>query len=137
MGKANRTTVRPLPPIGNAHRLLSFVYLDSFLADWKAEGLTEDDAAELERIIRDRPEVGPVMAGTGGLRKFRFAPAKGGKGKRGSERVCYALFPVPGIVLLAVVFGKGEKDNLDAAERNAIKADLENYAAELKGRARG
>ena len=41
----------------------------------------------------NRPEVGVVMPGTGGLRKVRFASTKGNKGKTSSERVCYALFP--------------------------------------------
>ena len=123
---------RPLPPLGNHSRLLSFVYLGSFLEDWADLGLGESDLEALEEMIMDRPEVGVVMPGTGGLRKVRFAPARGNKGKSGSERVCYALFPSPGIVLMVIVFGKGDKANLAPAERGGIKAMLAAYEARLK-----
>jgi hypothetical protein len=82
-------------------------------------------------LIMNRPEVGVVMPGTGGLRKVRFASAKGNKGKSGSERVCYALFPTPGLVLMVTAFGKDDKANLTAAERNAVRAMLTRYGAQL------
>ena len=122
---------QPGKPLGNQHRLLSFVYLGSFLDDWADLGLGEPDLEALEMLIMDRPEVGVVMPGTGGLRKVRFASARGHKGKSGSERVCYALFPRPGLALMVTVFGKDDKDNLTAAERNAVKAMLTKYEAQL------
>jgi hypothetical protein len=118
-------------PLGNQHRLLSFVYLGSFLDDWVNLGLGGPDLEALEKRIMDRPDVGVVMPGTGGLRKVRFASTKGNKGKSGSERVCYALFPRPGLALMVTVFGKDDKDNLTAEERNAIKAMLAKYEAQL------
>lgn len=54
----------------------------------------------------------------------RFAPTTG---KSGSERVCYALFPRLGLVLPVTVFGKDDKDNLTALERNAVKAMLAKF----------
>ena len=119
-------------PLGNHLRLLSFVYLGSFLDDWADLGFGEDDLEALERLLMDRPEVGVVMPGTGGLRKVRFAPSKGNKGKSSSERVCYALFPRPGLVLMVTVFGKHDKDNLSAAERNVVKAMLTRYESQLR-----
>jgi hypothetical protein len=119
-------------PLGNHQRLLGFVYLGSFLRDWANLGLGEPDLEALEKLIMDRPEIGVVMPGTGGLRKVRFASTKGNKGKSGSERVCYALFPRPGLVLMVTVFGKDEKVNLTAAERNAVRAMLVKYEAHLR-----
>ena len=98
LAKSRPNPSQPLTPLGNQHRLLSFVYLGSFLDDWVDLGLGEPDLEALEKLIMDRPEVGVVMPGTGGLRKVRFASTKGNKGKSGSERVCYALFPRPGLV---------------------------------------
>lgn len=86
----------------------------------------------LEEMIIDRPDVGVVMTGTGGLRKVRIAPAEGNKGKSGSGRVCYALFPSAGLVLMVIVFGKGDKANLSRAERGEIGAMLAAYEARLK-----
>ena len=72
------------------------------------------------------------MPGTGGLRKVRFAPAGGHKGKSGSECVCDALFPSPGLVLMVVVFGQDDRGNLTPAERNDVRAMPARYEAWLK-----
>jgi hypothetical protein len=131
LAKSRPKSPQPRATLGNHPRLLSFVYLGSFLDDWADLGLGEPDLEALERLIMERPEVGVVMPGTGGLRKVRFASAKGNKGKSGSERVCYALFPRPGLALMVTVFGKDDKDNLTAAERNAVRAMFTGYGAQL------
>ena len=131
MAKSRPNSFEPRKPLENRERLLSFVYLGSFLDDWANLGLGELDLEVLEKLIMDRPEVGVVVPGTGGLRKVRFASTKGHKGKSGSERVWYALFPRPGLALMVTVFGKDDKDNLTAAERNAVKAMLTKYEAQL------
>jgi hypothetical protein len=123
---------RSRTPLGTHHRLLSFVYLGSFLDDWANLALNETDLEVLEKLIMNQPEVGVVIPGTAGLRKMRFASTKGNKGKSGSERVCYAPFPTPGLALMVAVYGKGEKDNLTAVERNAVKAMLTRYEAQLR-----
>ena len=87
---------------------------------------------DLETTIRENPSLGVVMAGTGGLRKARFAPRRGDKGKSGSHRVCYAFFPRSGIVLMVVAFGKNDKDNLTAVERNEVKLLLADQEAKLR-----
>ena len=56
----------------------------------------------------------------------------GNTGKSGSKRVCYALFPGSGLVLMVIVFRKVDKDNLTRAERGGIKAMLASYEARLK-----
>lgn len=73
----------------------------------------------------DRPEAGPVMRGTGGLRKIRFAPRRLATGKSGALRVCYAVFRQHRRICLVTFFAKNEADNLDAAERAAAKAVLD------------
>ena len=99
---------------------LRFVQLDPFLREWRKQKLTDDDLRDLEVTILETGESQPVIPGTGGLRKIRFAPAGSGQGKRGSLRVCYCLVPNHGIVLLTTVYGKNEKSNLNAADRAAI-----------------
>ena len=78
----------PRTLLGSHHRLLTFVYLGSFLDDWANQGLDESDLEALEKLILNRPEVGVVMPGTGGLRKVRFASRRGKKGKSGSATRC-------------------------------------------------
>ena len=73
-----------------ASRLLHFVQFPSFLRDWKRLDLDDDALGALERELIDEPDKGPVIAGTGGLRKLRFSPPGSGRGKSGAYRVCYA-----------------------------------------------
>ena len=70
-----------------------------------------------------------VIAGTGGLRKMRFA--RPGGGKSGSLRVCYALLPDHGLVLLMMVYEKNAAADLTAADRREVKRRLAHLKAGL------
>ena len=75
-------------------QLLHFVELDEFGADWERLGLdVEVDLAALQHELMLNPMAGDLVPGTGGLRKFRFAPPRWNKGKSGALRVCSAYFP--------------------------------------------
>jgi hypothetical protein len=73
--------------------------------------------------MRD-PTAFPVIPGTGGLRKMRFAPSRWQSGKRGAIRVCYAYFEKHWTVLLVMAYGKSRKDTLTAAEKQGISQYL-------------
>lgn len=81
-------------------------------------GMDEEERVAVVDLIAANPEAGAVMPGCGGARKLRVR--KRGAGKSGGYRVIsyYAGENVP--VFLLTVFGKGEKDNLTRAERNAL-----------------
>lgn len=51
--------------------------------------LDDDEYAELQQFMIQRPEAGSVVRGSGGVRKLRWR-RKGG-GKRGGLRVIYAV----------------------------------------------
>ncbi len=76
-------------------------------------------------MIANSPAGAPVMAGTGGLRKIRFAAKGSGGGKSGGVRVCYAYFPRYGLVYLCAVYPKSGKANLSAAEKAAYRQIIE------------
>ncbi len=80
------------------------------------------------------PNRHPVVPGTGGLRKLRFGRPGGGRGKSGSYRVCYACFLGSGVVVLAMVYGKGEQADLTATQRKDIAAALHLIDQQLKDR---
>ena len=96
-----------------------FVHGELFEKQWKALGLTDDNLRELQMMLLDDPKRGPVMAGTGRLRKVRYS--YGNRGKSHCARVCYVDFEINGVVFLVMVFAKNEMENLSAAERNNIK----------------
>jgi hypothetical protein len=116
--------------------LLQFVELDEFIDDWKALGLDDDDDLWMLQIaIMADPAGAPVIEGTGGLRKLRFAPMDWNRGKRGAARVCYAYFEEHGIVLLCAAYDHHEKDNLSAQEKRGIKEYIDQIKKWLSERA--
>jgi hypothetical protein len=69
----------------------------------------------------ESPDAGVVMAGTGGVRKIRFAPPSWNTGKSGATRVCYALFAAFDTVYLLTMFGKNRQANLTADEKKNVR----------------
>ena len=57
-----------------------------------------------------RPEQGPLIRGSGGLRKVRWA--KSGGGKRGGLRVIYYWVPVEQVFYMLYIFSKTEQGDL-------------------------
>ena len=95
-------------------------------------GLTGEDLRGIENEIMRRPLAWPLMAGTGGLRKMRYAPQGSGRGKSGGVRVCFFFADEAGRVYLIEVFAKNEKENLSPAERGRIKHMIALIRANLK-----
>ena len=107
-----------------------FVELPSFMARWKALDLTEDDLVRLElELLRD-PKIGPVMKGTGGVRKMRFAFTN--QGKSGSVRVIYIDFEVYEKIFLLTAYAKADQANLTKGERNNLKGLVEQLELDLE-----
>jgi hypothetical protein len=88
--------------------------------------LTEDERVAMEFFIAAAPEAHPLIAGTGGFRKARWALA--GKGKSGGARLIYFYIVPPGQVFLAAIYAKSKQANLSPADRNVLAA----LATEIK-----
>ena len=111
---------------------LHFVETNEFVRQWDALGFDcEHDLLALQLLIMRDPNLGKVIAGTGGLRKTRFGRASDRIGKRGGVRVCYVHFPDKSIVLLVTAYGKTEKDNLTANEKKLIRAFIQRTRVSL------
>ena len=70
-------------------------------------------------MLLKNPQSGPVMEGTGGIRKVHF-PLEN-KGKSGSVRVCYTDFEEYEVTYLITAFTKNEQENLSAEEKTVLK----------------
>lgn len=110
-----------------------FIELPGFTRAWASLGLSDDDLTALQTAILDGPYRYPVISGTGGLRKIRFARPGEGRGKSGSYRACFACFLDNGVVVLAMVYGKGEQADLTMVQRRNIAAALRVISEQLKG----
>lgn len=97
----------------------SFIEVPLFSKRWKEIGLGEEELRKLQIMLLKDPESGPVMEGTGGIRKVRY-PLEN-KGKSGSARVCYTDFAEYEVIYLITAFEKKEQDNLTNEEKNVLK----------------
>jgi len=87
--------------------------------------LSDDCYAELQCLLAERPDIGDVIEGTGGIRKVRVA--SNGHGKRGGSRVIYYHFTSASCIALLMIYPKNEKDNLSADERRVLKQIVERW----------
>lgn len=89
------------------------------------ELLDDDSYAAFQQLLADRPDVGDVIEGTGGIRKVRVASS--GRGKRGGSRVIYYHFTTASQIALLLIYPKNEKDDLTADERKVLKQIIERW----------
>lgn len=74
---------------------------------------------EMENAVAADPEAHPVVPGTKGVRKARWA--RPGTGKRGGVRLIYDSRTQPSSVVLITVCAKNEKENLSDAGKKEIR----------------
>ena len=108
---------------------LSFVHFPGFTADWKHFRLNEEDLQALEQLVLKNPQAGAVVAGTGGLRKMRFAPQSRRSGKSSAYRVGYFWLPVGDKVYFLSIFARADQANLTSAQKAAFKKAIEGIKA--------
>jgi DNA-binding transcriptional regulator YiaG len=82
--------------------------------------LSEEEHDGLITFLAENPTAGAVIAGTGGVRKVRFAT--GGRGKSGATRVIYYYFDVDVPLYALLIYGKGEQANLTPDQKRAVTA---------------
>jgi hypothetical protein len=80
--------------------------------------LRESEVQTIISYLAEHPAAGVLIAGTGGVRKLRWA--REGMGKSGGVRVIYYYHSERIPLYLLTVFGKNEKANLTKAEANAL-----------------
>ena len=135
-GEVSECTLRYPNHMLSPEDFLHFIELDEFRDDWERLGLdVESDLWALQIAIMRNPEGAPVIPGTGGLRKLRFAPLEWCSGKRGAVRVCYVFLKEHWIVLLVMAYAKKEKLSLTDQEKQGIKAyitEINRYLAKKK-----
>lgn len=97
----------------------TFIEVPLFTKRWREIGLTDDDLLQLQIMLLKDPESGPVIEGTGGIRKVRF-PLEN-RGKSGSFRVCYTDFAEYEVTYLITAFTKKDQENLTDEEKSVLR----------------
>jgi hypothetical protein len=108
----------------------SVIETPMFLSTARETGMSDDFRSFIVATVADDPMMGNLMPGTGGCRKTRFAGR--GKGKRGGYRVVHYNGSDDVPILLLVVIDKGERDNLNQAERNTLRKLVQTYDEEYR-----
>jgi mRNA-degrading endonuclease RelE of RelBE toxin-antitoxin system len=85
------------------------------------ELLSDASYGEFQEYLAENPTAGSVVQGTNGLRKVRWAA--NGKGRSGGVRVIYYYLSAAYQIRLILIYRKGIKDDLSAAEKKVL-ADL-------------
>lgn len=73
----------------------------------------------LQEAIAKDPEIGALVKGTGGIRKFRMGTK--GKGKSGGVRVFYLDVPTKEKCYLLFLLEKSDSDNISDEEKSELK----------------
>ena len=99
--------------------LRSFVQTHLFTQTVEGAGIGDDQLLELEGELREYPDKGSRVAGTGGARKIRVAVT--GKGKRGGARVLYYYVGEDDTIYLLLAYAKGVQENLTQQQKAIIR----------------
>jgi hypothetical protein len=101
-----------------------FTVIETPVFSRKAEGLlTEDEREEFAVSISQNPTAGPVVRGSGGVRKVRWA--RSGAGKSGGVRVIYYNQLQSEEIWLLTLYAKNERSTIPAHELRVIKEAIE------------
>ena len=86
------------------------------------EYMDDDEYAELQAFLADRPEAGNVIKSSGGMRKLRWAGS--GRGKRGGLRVIYYWWVAKDRISMLLMYPKNEQDDLTADQLKQLRNQL-------------
>ena len=76
------------------------------------EHLSDDEYAALQWMLLERPDAGPIVPGSGGVRKLRWGLR--GRGKRGGIRVIYYWKTADDEIWLLTLYDKNVQGNIPA-----------------------
>lgn len=85
--------------------------------------LTDDEYRELQIALAQRPDMGRVIVGSGGLRKVRWGVR--GRGKRGGVRVIYYWAVRQDQLLVLLIYAKSQQEDLTPDQLRVLRKIVE------------
>lgn len=102
--------------------MLSFIETRLF-SQLVGEYLSDDEYASLQKTLVANPQAGPLIPGSGGVRKIRWAVR--GRGKRGGVRVIYYAKIREGVIWMLTIYPKNVAENIPAHVLRKIKEEID------------
>ena len=99
----------------DTHKYITVVELPEFKAFAKKH-LSDEELSKIITHLANNPDSGDLIAGSGGLRKFRWAG--NGKGKSGGFRIIHYYHNDDMPIFLITGFAKNEMENLSKTALN-------------------
>ena len=85
--------------------------------------LSDENYRALQQFLVADPEAGDLIRHSGGLRKIRWSIV--GRGKRGGVRIIYYWAPARETILMLLMYGKNEQDDLTQEQLRILKRLIE------------
>lgn len=85
--------------------------------------LSDEEYKQLQFELINRPDLGPVIPGSGGLRKMRWSYR--GRGKRGGVRVIYYWVVSYDRLLMLLIYPKNMQDDLSPTQLKMLRQIVE------------
>lgn len=87
------------------------------------EYLSDEEYGSLQQALIKDPDAGPVIPGSGGVRKLRWAAQ--GRGKRGGYRIIYYVKRANGVIWLLTMYPKNVAENIPAVVLRRIRQEVD------------
>lgn len=96
------------------------IFVESLVFTKQVQELLSDESySEFQQYLAQCPEAGEVIRDTGGLRKLRWTMP--GRGKSGGVRIIYYHVSAQVQCRMLLIYRKGIKDDLSAAEKKVLR----------------
>lgn len=102
--------------------MFSFIETKLF-SQLREDYLPDDEYAELQKSLIERPERGALIPGSGGVRKLRWSQP--GRGKRGGIRVMYYAKVRDKVLFMLTLYAKNEEENIPAHILRKIREEID------------
>jgi hypothetical protein len=84
---------------------------------------TGEEYGALQESLMRNPDVGPVIPGSSGIRKIRWAAQ--GRGKRGGNRLIYYVRRTHGVIWMPTRYPKNVAENIPTHVLKQIRKEVE------------
>ena len=85
--------------------------------------LSDEEYRQVQLELIKNPMLGPVVRGSGGVRKLRWGAP--GRGKRGGYRIIYFIYRPKEVIWMLTIYPKNVRDSIPGPVLKQIRQEIE------------